>query len=59
MIRTCERDENGNKQLEELYAGGLPLLVGKGKDLMTMRTAVEGGEVGGEWRGSYKEQLRG
>jgi hypothetical protein len=49
MIRACERDENGDKQLEELYAGGLPLLVGEGKDLMTMRTAVEGGVMGGAW----------
>lgn len=43
MKRACERDENGNKQLQELYAGGLPLLVGEGKDLMTMRTRVEAG----------------
>ena len=49
MKRACERDENGNKQLQELYASGLPLLVGEGKDLMTMRTRVEAGVMATAW----------
>lgn len=49
MKRACERNENGNKQLQELNAGGLPLLVGEGKDLMTMSTRVEAGVMATAW----------